>query len=262
MIFRNRRLRSFFTVLTSVAAVSAMGLGLAQAARSPLFTLRSLAIELPAPGAPLDRAEIQALAGVPLDQINLFDLSLAPIESRLLAHPWVRSVSLSKRFPQTLGVSIVFREPRALLQTSEGGVRYIDQDGTVFGSVSLDRAANLPILSGFASQERARILECLGFLTAWDRAGLTHLTDLSSLSYDPERGYRAWVMYSLSAASLSPRGRSRAQVTLGHTLEAEPGPQLDRLSRVMASLTARGIAARQIWADTGKKVVVKIGKGS
>ena len=203
---------------------------------------------------------ISDLASVPAGRTNLFDLDLKPIEARVLSEPWVRKVFLTKKFPQSLLVKVELRNPQALLQTDSGRIRYVDETSEVFGSLSLAHSADLPVLSGFRSDDRAKIGSVLKFIKVWEKSPCAQFARLSSISWEEERGYRAWISYPMT------QGWGRALVTLGHELGDEevssmPG-QLERVSKVLRYLALKNLQARRIWADTGKKIVVRIARRS
>ena len=99
------------------------------------------------PWTPVDAQTITDLAAVPVGQSNLFDLDLSRVEKRILSNEWVREVRLQKRFPQTLSISTIFKEPEAMFQLETGALSYVDQDGRVFGKVILSGPKNLALIS-------------------------------------------------------------------------------------------------------------------
>jgi hypothetical protein len=257
------RFRSALVVLFSVAALVACGLGFRAAILSPLFYVQVVEVsEVEAPEVPIDAAEISRLAAVPLGKQSLFELDLASVEKRVLAHPWVREVKLQKRFPQTLAVSVVARDPRALLQKADGSLAYLDQDGQDFSRVDLAVRSDLPVISvadrGLDPKaDRQRIVAALELAAAWSRGGLGRLAPLSSIDYHPERGFRAWVSYSTGTK------KTRAYVNLGSEVDRETlESRLTRLESVFSYLSLHSISVRHVWADAGKKIVVKIARGS
>jgi hypothetical protein len=123
----------------------------------------------------------------------------------------------------------------------------------------------LPILSGFESENTPELLSSLQLISQWEKSPLGRLTRLESLSLDPERGYRALITYEVK----TPAGKRLARVRVDLGLEKEFFPQgklaedaAQRLSQVFEYLRQNSVAARQIYADTGKKIVVKTAHGS
>src|SRR5690606_29492854 len=117
--------------------------------------------------------------------------------------------------------------------------------------------ADLPIISGIGRKSGRTLHEALRILSSWKDSQLSEVTQISSITWHPERGFRALVSYPL----LKSRSRGRVLVELGQEPGADSDIQLTRLDRVFRYLSANDIAARQIWADIGKKIVVKIARG-
>jgi cell division protein FtsQ len=249
-------LKKVLLITSSTLALVATGYGMYRAMRSPLFTVRVVEMADLAENAPVSAAAIESLAAVPIGQVNLFALNLAEIESRVLSNPWIREARLQKRFPQTLTISVTFREPQALMQGDGGRLSYVDTDGRVFGQVSLAKSADLPILFGLNKQPMQRVREALAVLSTWGESSLSGSSEISSLSWDSDRGYRAWIVYPTKSS------RARALVELGQEVDAQLPAQFERLSKVFQYLSANSVAVRQIWADTGKKIVVRTAHGS
>jgi cell division protein FtsQ len=246
--------------MASVLVFSSLAYGGYRAIRSPLFTVRVVEVVDQPESAPVDAARIEALANVPVGDVNLFALDLSVIEKRILQEPWIREVRLQKRFPQTLSIAAAYRKPVAVLQRDDGQMGYVDSDGRVFGKVNLMKAADLPVLSGEElSQDISRVREALELLSQWGDSSAGDQSEISSMSFDSQRGYRILATYPLGATGAA---RGRALVELGQEIDSELPTQLERLSRVFEYLNRNSIAARQIWADTGKKIVVKTAHGS
>ena len=249
----------------SFLALGAIGFGAWSAMNSTLFVVQVVEIvdgrELNAKALasgleevlPVDAAAISKLAAVQIGRSSLFELDLGAIEKRILTHPWVKSVRLEKRFPQTLGISVAFREPRAIFRHLDGSLSYVDEEGRVFGDFVMNVRPDLPILARLPEAQggvdQAALKNAIHVIADWSESGLVQVADLSELYFDSERGFRALISYEANASAL--RGRARVIVDLGQ------GKDLERLTEVLRYLSRHGIVARQIFADSGKKVVVK-----
>ena len=173
---------------------------------------------------------------------------------------------LQKRFPQTLSIAVTFRQPQALLQGEHGSLSYVDQDGMVFGQVNLLHQPDLPVLQGLDSAPAGgprtlrvvRVQEALRLIAGWDASPVAGIAQISTLTWDAERGFRAWVTYSMGKEEV----HGRVLVDLGQEVYADMATQFSRLSRVFNYLSVNRVAARQIWADSGKKIVVRTAHGS
>jgi hypothetical protein len=291
-----KELKKALVVILSSGVLVAGTVGVYEAIHSPLFLVQvvevttqnadqiSLTQAHPASGAiegdsiaalegdpgpqtwtPVDAQQISDLASVPLGEVNLFDLDLRGIEKRILKNEWIREVRLQKRFPQTLSITAIFRKPKAIISLDNGSLAYVDSEGKVFGKVSLLAPSDLPVLSGFEVENAAKLAAALQVTSQWEKSSLGPIARIESLNFDPERGYRAMVTYEMG--SRSGKRRLRTRVDLGGEKEVLPEGQLaagqvQRLTRVFEYLRHNSIAARQIFADAGKKIVVKSAHGS
>jgi hypothetical protein len=254
---------------STLGALSAAAWGAHRAMQSPMFTLQVVEVADQAEDAPVDAQTISELAALPLGSINLFDLDLKPVEARVMTHPWIREVRLQKHFPQTLSISVSFRQPQALMQSERGALSYVDVDGKSFGQVNLMFQPDLPILSPSTT---GHIAEALQLIHAWEGSELAKAAQISTLYWDSERGFRALVIYPLEPApskgapavpTVPGVTHGRTLVDLGQDIDvSSSGLQFLRLSRVFRYLSANRVAARQVWADAGKKVVVRTAHGS
>jgi hypothetical protein len=287
--WKSRALRKALVVTLSSVAFIAATVGVYKAIHSPLFLVQvvevttqnadQIALSQAHPGleaeagyplwTPVNADQISNLASVPVGEMNLFDLDLRSVEKKILKNEWIREVKLQKRFPQTLSITAVFREPKAILTLDNGSLSYVDTDGKAFGRVSLQSQSDLPVLSGFESENSSQLLLALQLLDQWSKSSLGPLAKVDSLAFDPEHGYRAMIAYDLSTAlgKHLERTRVRTRVDLGVEKDIVSDGRLSedqimRLTQVLEYLRHNSIAARQIYADAGKKIVVKTAHGS
>jgi hypothetical protein len=262
--FLDRHKKVWVTVM-GVTAVFALFCGIIGVVNSDLFTVRVVEVVGLDSGSPeemttlrvhtpLDAQQILEIAQVPTDSTNLFSLRLDGIQKRLLAHPWIKEVTISKHFPQTVSLSVIFREPVAILQSNGGSLYYIDGDGTAFAPLNLKSNSDLPVLVGFSPEQ---VVTALRFLKSWaELVGLDPQSRVSSLELDSEKGLQVMATYSL------PQSLGRVRVDLGRSFESDPEAQLGRLREVLTYLSKNKIRARQVFADLGKKIVVRIARSS
>ncbi len=247
-----------------VTAIAALFVGILGVAHSDLFTVRVVEVvdangrpddtaESSRVSSPLDAQQILEIAQVPTESTNLFSLKLTGIEKRLMAHPWIKGTTISKRFPQTVSISVTFREPIAMVQNSDGALYYLDSDGTAFAPLNLKSNSDLPVLVNFPAEQ---VVSALRFLKSWSELGLEKDSRVSALEWDEEKGLQVMATYSL------PGSPGRVRVELGRTFEDDPESQLGRLKEVLIYLSAKGIRARHVFADLGKKIVVRIARSS
>jgi len=126
-------------------------------------------------------------------QGNIWSLSSRDIGRRLLTHPWVRSVSVRKAFPDRLVVRIEERKPAAMVNLD--ALYYVDEEGTIFKRLTAYDPKNFPIVTGFSRGE----------LTARDAVTLQNLRktlellrctesgvlrqNISEVHFDAQEGY-------------------------------------------------------------------------
>lgn len=265
-------MRSFLIVTFSVVALISVVLGMQKAMDSSLFYVQVVEvvdkIEVSTPqDAPVDAQAVIQSAAVPVGKVSLFKLDLKGIESRVLRNEWIKEVRLQKIFPQTLSIGLTYRTPIAILQKANGGLSYIDQDGRTFGTMSLSLRTDLPILAGFDAAHPTRISAVVHLIHQFEKAPLATAVKISSITWDAEKGFRALISYPLrgdAPAVGSEFGlRIRAMVDIGSDMADPALPlQMGRLAQVVKYLGEKNIVARQIWADSGKKIVVKTAHGS
>lgn len=151
---RRRILDVLRTVVITLALVGA-GAGivygghyaLRRALEHPRFVVRR--IYIPQTGVrTISDKEIVQLAGIK-PGMNIYALSLEPIEQRILRHPDVARVNIVKRHPDTLEISITEREPVAIILTTGSAPDIpIDREGRMLSERKLEHALHLPKLTG------------------------------------------------------------------------------------------------------------------
>lgn len=247
-------LRSCATIVMSLTALAGVSAAVVGLIHSDLFLVRVVEVNDLPDLTPVDAQTIIQLAQVPTDSVNLFSLRLAPIERRLLSHRWIKAVTLSKKFPQSVSISVEFHQPIAIVQKHSGSLYYMDADGNAFAPINLKSDPNLPILVAMEDvndQKRA-----LSFIHSWGSNGLASKFVLSSIEYHAEKGLRVMVTYPMREQV------GRVLVELGQSEHEEFSSQLARLNEVMSYLSSHNIDARQVFADLGKKIVVRIARSS
>lgn len=250
------RTKPALTVIFSVLAMTAVLAGVWATMSSPLFVVRVLEVSDQPADAPLDSSEITEMAAVPLGGVNLFRLELDRIKQRLLENHWVRDVILTKRFPQTLSVQVIYRQPVALLQGAHGVLQFIDADGSLFGPVTLRGRSDLPLVHGLPDGDvgdRLR-LEAIRLIRAWEAYSWRTVNQLSQVSWDEEEGFTAWFAFS-------PSYRISAILGPGADLSGMEAV-LSRIDRVLMHSLKHSLPVRQIFADANKKIVVRTARRS
>ncbi len=99
------------------------------------------------------RASVIAALGMkPGDSI--FDADIQGAQQRLSRLPWVASVEVMRRYPNTLHITIVEKRPFALWQSPQGVV-IVERSGNVITGEDVERFRRLPKLVGAGAPEAA-----------------------------------------------------------------------------------------------------------
>ncbi|MCM0605019.1 MAG: FtsQ-type POTRA domain-containing protein [Xanthomonadaceae bacterium] len=245
--------RRILTVVFSLCVIATVVITAQWAQRSPLFTLKEINwVDYPSQ-APFEKEVILGLVDAPINSVNLFDLDLEPLKKRVLTHPWVKNITISKIFPYSLGISVEFREPVALFQNSDGELSYIDKEGFIFGPFEPKRLSNLPTLVGFDETDAILLQGGIKLLEDWKSSKYRHLGLIASISHDKEKGFRSILRYGK---------HGRAVLELGHDLQAIDTREMEHLAATITYLENKNIDAYQIFVGNGKKIVVRTHPGS
>ncbi len=237
--------------------LAAFVFGVVQAVHSSLFNLNDIVVQPLSEAYPITEAQILALARVPMTRVNLFDLNLEPITARLIKHPWIKGVVLGKQFPHSLSIKVIERVPVALLTEEKGKVLYLEGDGASFEDQAMTYVKDLPIIEGFMANDIVHLKQVNAFIAAWFDAGKIPGLRLSSVSYNDKLGLRAVVLYPMKNNQ-----QMRSVLELGLNIEEATQIPQGRLHQVLKYLAERSMQASKIWLGDGKKIVVKISRGS
>jgi len=263
MTFVKRSIKAI-TIFLSILAILCVWVGVRQSLHSSLFLLKKVEVvhvnSSPLFHSSTDDQAILKAAAIPVGKVSLFDLDLTFIERQLIAQEWVQEFKIQKKFPDTLVLIVTTREPKAIFQSSKGNLAYVDNRGKIFGSVSLVGPNDLPLLVGFSSA--AKIQEALQLVDRWESSELIHLSWISSVVWDSGKGYRMLVGYPIGSKGAQLSTTARTMVDIGQNIDESLNGKIFRLANVIRYLSGKAIASRQIWADAGKKIVVKTIPGS
>lgn len=236
----------------SVATLSILAIGVRLSVHSPLFSVQALEVPEEASHQPVTASEILSLSGVEIGRDSLFSLDLERVEKRLLQEDWISAVHLEKRFPQTLAVIPTYREPVAAFVRKDGKISYVDGAGSVFSVVRRGDFRDLPIVTGVDRTDIVSIKRAVRVASQWREMGMDSVALLSSLEAQADGGFRLGVGY----------GVGRTAVVLSFDREDELQAQLSRLKSTFEYLSKHRVLVFGVWANAGKKIVVKTALGS
>ena len=93
------------------------------------------------------------------DQLKVYDMVLSEmdkplllvdlegIQTKLESYGWFKEVTVSRRLPETLVVTIVERKPTAVWQRG-GKLSLLDDEGNVLDNIDASKMGNLPVING------------------------------------------------------------------------------------------------------------------
>jgi cell division protein FtsQ len=200
--------------------------GIKWATRSPVFTLRAIALE-----APLQRTNVAAVRAnaVPRLAGNFFSIDLDASRAAFESVPWVRRATVRRVWPNQLAVTLEEHRPAALWQGDgeRRNERLVNTYGEVFeANVGEVEDEELPTLAG-ADAASAQMLAML------------HRIGAALGALDQQ----------VTTLRLSSRGSWRAELDGGAALELgrgsdeEVAARVQRFARTLAEVAARFSAA-------------------
>src|SRR5512135_1969624 len=180
-------------IVAGLFAVGSTGVAFASAyswlTRSPLFTVRTV--------------DMNRCANVSLEEVwaivrgdgsgILWSVPAKEVARRLSVHPWVRSVSVRKSFPDRLVVRIQERTPVAMVNLD--ALHYLDEEGRPFKRLTADDPKNLAIVTGCSREELLRkdpvtvrnLQKTLDLLRGVEAGSLRQ--NVSEIHFDAQDGY-------------------------------------------------------------------------
>ncbi|MBM4123033.1 MAG: FtsQ-type POTRA domain-containing protein [Nitrospira sp.] len=83
---------------------------------------------------------------------TLLSVRVGDLAEQVAAHPWIKHATVRRRFPQTLAVTIVERQPAAVLKVPSGPL-LLDDEGRVLTVLAETDEPDLPLLTGIDSHD-------------------------------------------------------------------------------------------------------------
>jgi cell division protein FtsQ len=179
------RLRALLTYVPSflkLALAIVIGVlvfaGYRAAASASFFKLRTIEVQ---GTSRLQPADIQALIRQSIEKTGVWNADLSGINERIERLPWVRTAVVSRVLPDGIRVRITERSPRAVVRTSAGRFRWVDEDAALLGEMQPTDQVPAFFLHGLSDEDsesarnenRERVAKFLELQQAWDIAGLS-----------------------------------------------------------------------------------------
>jgi cell division septal protein FtsQ len=152
--------------------------GYRAAASASFFQLKTIEVQ---GTSRLQPAEIQALVRQSVEKTGVWKADLNSINERLEGLPWVRTAVVSRVLPDGIRVRITERSPRAVVRTSAGRFRWVDEDAALLGEMQPTDQVPAFFLHGLSdensesarNENRERVARFLELQQAWDIAGIS-----------------------------------------------------------------------------------------
>ena len=230
LVTRLRALLGYVPAFLKLALAIIVGVlffaGYRVAASASFFQLKKIEVQGTTRVQP---AEIQAVVKQSVDKTGVWKADLHEINEKLERLPWVRSAVVSRVLPDGIRVRITERAPRAVVRTSSGRFRWVDDDAVLLGE--MQPADDVPafFLRGLSDEDsesarlenRDRVQKFLELKRDWDANGLS------------ERVSEVNVMDLRDVRAQLAGDNSQIEVRLGSRDQAE------RLKKALAALDSR-----------------------
>jgi cell division protein FtsQ len=187
------RLRAAAWISAVLAAVLLAGAASAwsysRLTRSSMFSVRSIDMN---PCANVTKEEVWSILRDG-GKRNIWNVPVREVSRKLASHPWIRSVSVRRSFPDRLVVRIEEQRPVAMVNLD--ALWYVNDEGKPFKRLTAYDPKNLAIITGFSVGDlRAKdAVTARNFRKSLDLLLLAEAgpmrKNLSEVHYDAQEGY-------------------------------------------------------------------------
>jgi cell division protein FtsQ len=130
---------------------------------------------------------------------NIFEVSMEEARNHLLQHPWVEDATVVRKLPGRVRIEVVERTPVALVALDQ--LYLVSDEGAVFKRLGVDDPADLPVITGIASERfyddldyRTEVLlGSMALLHDYEGAGLAAREPVSEIHFDGASGIELFV---------------------------------------------------------------------
>jgi cell division protein FtsQ len=187
------RLVSVLWILAALAATGLLGAAFGYTyswlTNSPMFSVKSIEMNQ-CPNVTKEEIWSIVRGG---GKHNIWTVPVRDVSGRLASHPWIRSVSVRKSFPDLLVVRIEEHQPVAMVNLD--ALWYVDDEGVLFKRLTAYDRKDMAIVTGFSVGDlRARdAITMRNFIGALDLLQLAEAgslrKNLSEVHFDAQEGY-------------------------------------------------------------------------
>jgi len=130
---------------------------------------------------------------------NIFEVSAEDARNHLILHPWIEDATVVRKLPGRVRIDIVERNPVALVALDQ--LYLVSDEGIVFKRLGVDDPADLPVITGIASERfyddldyRTEVLlGSMALLHDYEGAGLEEQERVSEIHFDGANGIELFV---------------------------------------------------------------------
>lgn len=153
-------------------------------------------IEMAGPFVNLTEVEVRAACHATTGG-NLFRIDVDHIQDELSKLPWVRSVAVRRRLPDTLWVEVEEYQPYALLAADQ--LYVVDEQGIIFKSLDANDPKDLPVFTGMVGMSKGKLSvfevsrstldRGLELLKQFEVSQMNAANAVSEIHYEPLQGF-------------------------------------------------------------------------
>ncbi len=131
-------------VLAILFLVVLLCVGVWQINKSEMFAIKAVYVH--GSLSQVTQDDIIKLSHVKLHD-NIFTTSKSEIRKLVARHPWVKTVLVTKDYPDAIHIEITERQPLAILNA--GRLFFVDESGEIFKPVQAKEMKSLPVINGW-----------------------------------------------------------------------------------------------------------------
>lgn len=195
----------------------------------------------------LTRDEILAMAGVEPGR-DLLRMNLKRMGEQIAQNPWVETVRIRRYYPEGLSISVVEREPLAVVNM--GFFYYLDKKNTLFKVLNQGDRLDYPVVTGFSEEDlsgdpagtKDALQATCELLAILREKGAFILADVSEIHYDKGYGFTLFTASGGLPVKIGADDFSR---------------KIERFAKIYKELMAQRPSLQYIDLDYNDKIIVK-----
>jgi cell division protein FtsQ len=204
----------------------------------PLFSLKNIRIK---GASQLTDGEIMRRA-YPFLKESIFKTEVDKVKDAVLAHPFVREVSIKRLYPFSLVIEVKEKVASALWVGQAGDIQVLDENGVPFRELSREDTRNMFVVH---AKDQASAKSVFNQVNGWIREGAIKKDSISEVVYNEG---------SITLINLA----DGVEIILG---KEDQKARLKRASQVLEDVRKRGLRIRCIDARFDKGAIIKERKG-